>query len=209
MYEELLEDIAQGNGLREVNPYLKLAAALGAILLCLLSGSFIAPLAIALLLSLAVLLLARVDPRTYGELFIAPLIFDRKQAEVFLEKRRFGIPLALTHIDWASCDHYRKTGQMMPDDWKAQLEGQDAILVALGQVVGLEDRIAHDIRLLTYRRVSLMPKTTMPMRSPTSRRTSSPIPTTFVFEATWMRTILSSDSTRRLSASDSVRILGS
>jgi cobalt/nickel transport system permease protein len=75
MFEELLEDIAQGNRLREVSPYLKLAAAMGGIVLCLLSGSFVAPLAIALILSLGVLLLARVDPRTYGELFVAPLIF--------------------------------------------------------------------------------------------------------------------------------------
>jgi cobalt/nickel transport system permease protein len=75
VYEELLEDIAQENGLREVNPYLKIAAALGAILLCLLSTSFVAPLAIALLLSLGVVLLARVEPRTYLALFIAPLTF--------------------------------------------------------------------------------------------------------------------------------------
>jgi len=75
MFEELLEDIAQGNRLREVSPYLKITASLGAILLCLFSRSFVAPLAIGLLLSLGVLLLARVDPRTYGELFVAPLIF--------------------------------------------------------------------------------------------------------------------------------------
>jgi cobalt/nickel transport system permease protein len=75
MYEELLEDIAQTNGLREVNPYLKLAAGLGAILLCLLSGGFIAPLFIALLLSGAVIILARVDLRTYATLFIVPLLF--------------------------------------------------------------------------------------------------------------------------------------
>jgi cobalt/nickel transport system permease protein len=75
MYEELLEDIAQTNGLREVNPYLKLAAGLGAILLCLLSGGFIAPLFIALLLAGAVIILARVDLRTYATLFIVPLLF--------------------------------------------------------------------------------------------------------------------------------------
>ncbi len=39
MYEELLEDIAQTNGLREVNTSLKLIVGLGAILLCLLSTS--------------------------------------------------------------------------------------------------------------------------------------------------------------------------
>lgn len=75
MYEELLEDIAQTNGLREVNTYLKLATGLGAILLCLLSRSFVAPLYIATVLSIAILFLARVDPKTYGELFIIPLWF--------------------------------------------------------------------------------------------------------------------------------------
>ncbi|MDD1682931.1 MAG: cobalt ECF transporter T component CbiQ [Methanoregula sp.] len=75
MFEELLEDIAQKNGLREVNTYLKLMAGLGAILLCLLSTSYLPPLFIAAVLSGAILLLARVDVRTYAELFILPLWF--------------------------------------------------------------------------------------------------------------------------------------
>jgi cobalt/nickel transport system permease protein len=75
MYEEFLEDIAQTNGLREVNTYLKLIAGLGAILLCLLSTSFIAPLFIAIVLSGAILFLAKIDARTYGELFIVPFSF--------------------------------------------------------------------------------------------------------------------------------------
>ena len=75
MFEELLEDIAQKNGLREINTYLKLVAGLGAILLCLLSLSYIPPLFIALLLTGAILILARVDAKTYAELFIVPLWF--------------------------------------------------------------------------------------------------------------------------------------
>lgn len=75
MFEELLEDIAQKNGLREVNPYLKLAAGLGAILLCLISQSYLPPLFIAIVLTAAILGLAKVDARTYGELFILPLSF--------------------------------------------------------------------------------------------------------------------------------------
>jgi cobalt/nickel transport system permease protein len=75
MFEELLEDIAQKNGLREVNTYLKLVAGLGAILLCLLSTSYLPPLFIALLLTGAILILARVDAKTYAELFIVPLWF--------------------------------------------------------------------------------------------------------------------------------------
>jgi cobalt/nickel transport system permease protein len=75
MFEELLEDIAQKNGLREVNTNIKLATGLGAILLCLLSTSYIPPLFIALVLSGAILFLARVGAKTYAELFIVPLWF--------------------------------------------------------------------------------------------------------------------------------------
>ena len=67
MFEELLEDIAQKNGLREVNPYLKLFTGLGAILLCLVSTSYIPPLFIALVLTGSILFLARVDAKTYAE----------------------------------------------------------------------------------------------------------------------------------------------
>jgi cobalt/nickel transport system permease protein len=75
MFEELLEDIAQKNGLRETNTYLKLAAGLGAILLCLLSSSYLPPLFIAVVLSCAILFLARVNAWTYAELFVFPLWF--------------------------------------------------------------------------------------------------------------------------------------
>ncbi len=75
MFEELLEDIAQKNGLREVNTYLKLATGLGAIFLCLLSTSYIAPLFIAAFLTGAVLILARVDAKTYADLFLFPFSF--------------------------------------------------------------------------------------------------------------------------------------
>ena len=75
MYEELLEDLAQKNGLREVNTYIKLITGLGAIILCLLSTSFISPLFIALILSCSILILARVEAKTYAELFIVPLGF--------------------------------------------------------------------------------------------------------------------------------------
>jgi cobalt/nickel transport system permease protein len=84
MFEELLEDVAQKNGLREVNTYLKLAASLSALILCLLSTGYAAPLFIALLLSAAVLLLARVDIKTYAELFIVPLWFVLMSAAVIV-----------------------------------------------------------------------------------------------------------------------------
>lgn len=75
MFEELLEDIAQKNGLREVNTYVKLTAGIGAIILCLLSTGYIPPLFIAGVLSIAILIPARIDARTYAGLFVLPLVF--------------------------------------------------------------------------------------------------------------------------------------
>jgi cobalt/nickel transport system permease protein len=75
MYEQFLEDIAQKNALREVNPYSKLITGLGAIILCLASTSFVAPLFITLVLTGSVILLARIDVRTYAGLFITPFVF--------------------------------------------------------------------------------------------------------------------------------------
>lgn len=75
MFEELLEDEAQNNGLREVNTWVKLAAGLGSLLLCLLSEGYAAPLLIALLLSAVILTLARINARFYAELFLVPVWF--------------------------------------------------------------------------------------------------------------------------------------
>ncbi|HVP25913.1 MAG TPA: cobalt ECF transporter T component CbiQ [Methanomicrobiales archaeon] len=103
MYEEILENIAQTNGLAEVNPYLKLAAGLGGILLCLLSTSFVAPLAIALLLSIGILLLARVDAQIYGELFIAPFTFALTSVFVIILLAGGGAPLWIwSPLPWLS-----------------------------------------------------------------------------------------------------------
>jgi tartrate dehydrogenase/decarboxylase/D-malate dehydrogenase len=67
--------------------------------------------------------------------------------------RRFGIELQFTHIDWASCDHYAKTGQMMPDDWKAQLQGMDALYYgAVGWPATVPDHVSLWGSLLKFRR---------------------------------------------------------
>ncbi len=67
--------------------------------------------------------------------------------------RRFGIDLELTPIAWASCDHFTATGQMMPDDWKAQLQGMDAILFgAVGWPATIPDNISLWGSLLKFRR---------------------------------------------------------
>lgn len=67
--------------------------------------------------------------------------------------RRFGIQFEFTHIEWASCDYYQQTGQMMPDDWKAQLQGQDAIFFgAVGWPATVPDHVSLWGSLLKFRR---------------------------------------------------------
>ncbi len=67
--------------------------------------------------------------------------------------KRFGIPLEYRHIEWASCDYYAKHGQMMPDDWKQQLDGVDAILFgAVGWPETVPDHISLWGSLLKFRR---------------------------------------------------------
>lgn len=57
--------------------------------------------------------------------------------------KRFGIALEYQHIEWASCDYYAAHGQMMPDDWKAQLETADAILFgAVGWPQSVPDHVS-------------------------------------------------------------------
>ena len=66
---------------------------------------------------------------------------------------RFDIELQLTHIEWASCDYYLAHGQMMPDDWKAQLQGHDALLFgAVGWPATVPDHVSLWGSLLKFRR---------------------------------------------------------
>jgi tartrate dehydrogenase/decarboxylase / D-malate dehydrogenase len=67
--------------------------------------------------------------------------------------KRFGFALKIKPIAWASCDTYAKTGQMMPDDWKQQLDGMDAILFgAVGWPATVPDHISLWGSLLKFRR---------------------------------------------------------
>ena len=67
--------------------------------------------------------------------------------------RKFQLPLEFHHFDWANCDYYAQHGQMMPDDWKAQLQGMDAILFgAVGWPTTVPDHISLWGSLLKFRR---------------------------------------------------------
>ncbi|MCE4540580.1 tartrate dehydrogenase [Pelomonas sp. P7] len=66
---------------------------------------------------------------------------------------RFDIELELSPIEWASCDYYLAHGQMMPDDWKSRLQGQDALLFgAVGWPATVPDHISLWGSLLKFRR---------------------------------------------------------
>jgi cobalt/nickel transport system permease protein len=84
MFEELLEDVAQTNGLRTVNTHLKLVTGIGAIILCLLATSYPAPLFIAGILAIVIIFWARIPVRFFAGLFIAPLIFSLMSVSVII-----------------------------------------------------------------------------------------------------------------------------
>jgi len=66
---------------------------------------------------------------------------------------RFGFDLQFTNIEWASCDYYRQHGDMMPADWKAQLQDQDAIYFgAVGWPDTVPDHVSLWGSLLKFRR---------------------------------------------------------
>jgi tartrate dehydrogenase/decarboxylase/D-malate dehydrogenase len=66
---------------------------------------------------------------------------------------RFGFSLSCTEVAWASCDWYARTGQMMPDDWKVQLEGMDALYFgAVGWPATVPDHVSLWGSLLKFRR---------------------------------------------------------
>ena len=67
--------------------------------------------------------------------------------------KRFNLPLKFVHFDWAHCDYYARHGKMMPDDWKAQLSGFDAIFFgAVGWPATVPDHVSLWGSLLKFRR---------------------------------------------------------
>ena len=94
---------------------------------------------------------------------------------------RFNIPLQFDHFDFSSWDYYERHGQMLPDDWKEQIGGHDAIYFG---AVGWPEKIADHVSLwgslLLFRRefdqyVNLRPARLMPgIIAPVVRRDGSP-----------------------------------
>jgi tartrate dehydrogenase/decarboxylase/D-malate dehydrogenase len=76
---------------------------------------------------------------------------------------KFGLDFNFDTFDFASCDYYQQHDQMMPDDWKDQIGGHDAIFFgAVGWPDTVPDHISLWGSLLQFRRefdqyVSLRP----------------------------------------------------
>jgi tartrate dehydrogenase/decarboxylase/D-malate dehydrogenase len=67
--------------------------------------------------------------------------------------RRFGLDLAFETFDWANAAYYARHGQMMPDDFKAQLDGFHAIYFgAVGWPATVPDHVSLWGSLLKFRR---------------------------------------------------------
>lgn len=94
--------------------------------------------------------------------------------------RKFDIDLRFDHFDFSSWDYFEKHGQMLPDNWKDQIGGHDAIYFG---AVGWPDKIADHVSLwgslLLFRRefdqyVNLRPVRLMPgIIAPVVRRDGS------------------------------------
>ena len=94
---------------------------------------------------------------------------------------KFGIDLQFDHFDFSSWDYYEKHGKMLPDNWKEQIGGHEAIYFG---AVGWPEKIADHVSLwgslLLFRRefdqyVNLRPARLMPgVIAPVVRRDGSP-----------------------------------
>ena len=91
--------------------------------------------------------------------------------------KRFDIPLHFDHFDFASYDYYAQHGDMMPEDWKAQIGGHDALFFgAVGWPEKIPDHVSLWGSLLKFRRefdqyVNLRPVRLLPgVPSPLANR---------------------------------------
>ena len=82
--------------------------------------------------------------------------------------KKFDLTLQFDHFDFSSWDYYERHGKMLPDDWKEQIGGHDAIFFG---AVGWPDKVPDHISLwgslLKFRRefdqyINLRPARLMP-----------------------------------------------
>lgn len=90
---DILDDYAHSNALRDTSPHLKLYLGIGCILISVSSTTPVAPLFVALTLSLAILVLAKIPGRIYSRLLLVPLSFALISAVVVAFMHGAGQPL--------------------------------------------------------------------------------------------------------------------
>lgn len=82
---------------------------------------------------------------------------------------KFGIDLQFDHFDFSSCNYFERHGKMLPDDWKDQIGGHEAIYFG---AVGWPDKVPDHISLwgslLLFRRefdqyVNVRPRASCPV----------------------------------------------
>src|SRR5262247_1146908 len=101
--------------------------------------------------------------------------------------RRFGFELAWTELDW-SCERFRKTGRMMPEDGLEQLRAHDAIFLGAVGAPGVPDHVSLWGLLIPIRRtfrqyVNLRPvRLLRGVRSPLADRSPAEIDMVIVRE---------------------------
>ena len=95
--------------------------------------------------------------------------------------RKFGIDLAFDHFDFSSWDYCERHGKMMPDNWKDQIGGHEAIFFgSVGWPAKIADHVSLWGSLLLFRRefdqyINLRPARLMPgIIAPVVRRDGSP-----------------------------------
>ncbi len=94
--------------------------------------------------------------------------------------QKFGIEMQFDHFDFSSWDYFEKHGKMLPDNWKDQIGGHDAIYFgAVGWPEKIPDHVSLWGSLLLFRRefdqyVNLRPARLMPgIIAPVVRRDGS------------------------------------
>ncbi len=95
---DLLDDYAQSSALRNADPRLKLLLGLGAILFCVSSVTLIAPLFVAVTMSLITVIVAKIPKHFYSKLLLMPLSFALLSATVVAFIHGTGNPLFSINI---------------------------------------------------------------------------------------------------------------
>jgi tartrate dehydrogenase/decarboxylase / D-malate dehydrogenase len=95
--------------------------------------------------------------------------------------KKFNIPLQFDHFDFSSYNYFEKHGTMLPDNWKAQIGGHDAIYFgAVGWPQKIPDHVSLWGSLLLFRRefdqyVNLRPARLMPgVTAPVVKKDGTP-----------------------------------